>query len=135
MSRTRSSDRSMVPLSYAVDRVRPASIGLSPSLESTEAIFGVMRSPLLATTESLATQMLPPSILVWTLISPNSLITGPGGSPDKNRSEEHTSELQSRFDLVCRLLLEKKKKKKKNSIKYKKKNKRKYAGSNSMKCT
>src|SRR5699024_11245278 len=27
----------------------------------------------------------------------------------KFRSEEHTSELQSRFDLVCRLLLEKKK--------------------------
>src|SRR5699024_11532062 len=26
----------------------------------------------------------------------------------KRRSEEHTSELQSRFDLVCRLLLEKK---------------------------
>src|SRR5699024_907099 len=29
-----------------------------------------------------------------------------------DRSEEHTSELQSRFDLVCRLLLEKKKIKK-----------------------
>src|SRR5699024_11555699 len=29
---------------------------------------------------------------------------------DNGRSEEHTSELQSRFDLVCRLLLEKKKK-------------------------
>src|SRR5699024_12256875 len=29
----------------------------------------------------------------------------------KWRSEEHTSELQSRFDIVCRLLLEKKKKK------------------------
>src|SRR5207249_7414759 len=29
---------------------------------------------------------------------------------DFPRSEEHTSELQSRFDLVCRLLLEKKKK-------------------------
>src|SRR5699024_4040647 len=29
-----------------------------------------------------------------------------------DRSEEHTSELQSRFDLVCRLLLEKKKRKK-----------------------
>src|SRR5437868_10104889 len=27
----------------------------------------------------------------------------------RRRSEEHTSELQSRFDLVCRLLLEKKK--------------------------
>src|SRR6266496_6059338 len=31
---------------------------------------------------------------------------------DRQRSEEHTSELQSRRDLVCRLLLEKKKKKK-----------------------
>src|SRR5688572_31980179 len=31
-----------------------------------------------------------------------------------NRSEEHTSELQSQSNLVCRLLLEKKKKKKKN---------------------
>src|SRR5690349_22701771 len=30
------------------------------------------------------------------------------------RSEEHTSELQSRRDLVCRLLLEKKKKNKEN---------------------
>src|SRR5207249_10768225 len=29
----------------------------------------------------------------------------------RSRSEEHTSELQSRFDLVCRLLLEKKKSK------------------------
>src|SRR5438034_9325015 len=33
------------------------------------------------------------------------------------RSEEHTSELQSHSDLVCRLLLEKKKKKKKIIIK------------------
>src|SRR6478672_6866514 len=32
--------------------------------------------------------------------------------PSAARSEEHTSELQSRSDLVCRLLLEKKKKKK-----------------------
>src|SRR5438067_3544968 len=31
------------------------------------------------------------------------------GGDDLDRSEEHTSELQSRFDLVCRLLLEKKK--------------------------
>src|SRR5207249_12270458 len=30
-------------------------------------------------------------------------------APRGRRSEEHTSELQSRFDLVCRLLLEKKK--------------------------
>src|SRR5699024_12531853 len=32
----------------------------------------------------------------------------------RERSEEHTSELQSRFDLVCRLLLEKKKRTTKN---------------------
>src|SRR5699024_12105599 len=31
-----------------------------------------------------------------------------GTAYEKGRSEEHTSELQSRFDLVCRLLLEKK---------------------------
>src|SRR5260221_9680739 len=46
---------------------------------------------------------------------------GPGGQnnstraepPERfRRSEEHTSELQSHSDLVCRLLLEKKKKKK-----------------------
>src|SRR5699024_11590967 len=33
-----------------------------------------------------------------------------GSSVTYIRSEEHTSELQSRFDLVCRLLLEKKNK-------------------------
>src|SRR5438034_328861 len=33
---------------------------------------------------------------------------------NNNRSEEHTSELQSHSDLVCRLLLEKKKKRNKN---------------------
>src|SRR2546421_5415025 len=33
------------------------------------------------------------------------------GAGKSGRSEEHTSELQSRSDLVCRLLLEKKKKK------------------------
>src|SRR6185312_17381839 len=47
------------------------------------------------------------------------------GDPGQ-RSEEHTSELQSRSDLVCRLLLEKKKKKKyRLNIKKKKKKKKK----------
>src|SRR2546429_1948509 len=36
----------------------------------------------------------------------------PSSSTPASRSEEHTSELQSRLHLVCRLLLEKKKKKK-----------------------
>src|SRR5438874_9518242 len=40
-----------------------------------------------------------------------------GDRADAVRSEEHTSELQSRRDLVCRLLLEKKKKKKNKYIK------------------
>src|SRR5687768_17648138 len=41
------------------------------------------------------------------------LIVSMLGDPTPERSEEHTSELQSRLHLVCRLLLEKKKKKKK----------------------
>src|SRR6267143_6061424 len=55
-----------------------------------------------------------------------ALLTPPSASPmATTRSEEHTSELQSQFHLVCRLLLEKKKKqrrhvfctpKKKNNI-------------------
>src|SRR2546429_6343696 len=36
--------------------------------------------------------------------------SGAGRARDCGRSEEHTSELQSRLHLVCRLLLEKKKK-------------------------
>src|SRR5467141_4331282 len=40
------------------------------------------------------------------------------------RSEEHTSELQSHLNLVCRLLLEKKKKKKKQRRQKKKKKKK-----------
>src|SRR5260221_10279662 len=38
-----------------------------------------------------------------------------------NRSEEHTSELQSHSDLVCRLLLEKKKKNRRNAKRQNKK--------------
>src|SRR3989442_11499939 len=40
----------------------------------------------------------------------------PLSGTERGRSEEHTSELQSRPHLVCRLLLEKKKKKKITSI-------------------
>ena len=45
----------------------------------------------------------------------------PGNFEEDVRSEEHTSELQSRFDLVCRLLLEKKNKQKKKTTKKKNK--------------
>src|SRR2546429_2715472 len=46
----------------------------------------------------------------WALLSRKSAAASRFWS-DRNRSEEHTSELQSRLHLVCRLLLEKKKKK------------------------
>src|SRR5688572_32652275 len=41
-------------------------------------------------------------------------VAPPGGEDQGVRSEEHTSELQSQSNLVCRLLLEKKKKTKKH---------------------
>src|SRR5699024_11911467 len=52
-------------------------------------------------------------LLFKKLFSPSKLMTIIGDeipliSEKQSRSEEHTSELQSRFDLVCRLLLEKK---------------------------
>src|SRR5438105_9821229 len=69
--------------------------------------------------------------LTLALLAPRALAAEPGALPlaagaataqmaspqaiseyRRKRSEEHTSELQSRVDLVCRLLLEKKKKKK-----------------------
>src|SRR3989454_1446164 len=43
---------------------------------------------------------------------PSAQLSSCGGKGSDSRSEEHTSELQSPFNLVCRLLLEKKKKKK-----------------------
>src|SRR2546422_6656253 len=41
---------------------------------------------------------------------PDERVAAGGLAADQDRSEEHTSELQSRLHLVCRLLLEKKKK-------------------------
>src|SRR6267378_5692366 len=50
----------------------------------------------------------PPARLKWAILA--ALPQPARASPGALRSEEHTSELQSRRDLVCRLLLEKKKK-------------------------
>src|SRR5438067_9823925 len=59
-------------------------------------------SDLVVTTRQIAhTRIVMPRLFVLRL--------GLGRLIRKRRSEEHTSELQSRFDLVCRLLLEKKK--------------------------
>src|SRR6267378_5412949 len=71
--------------------------------------------------------------ITLTNTNPDTVFLGVGGCPlvffvtDARgaavvpaRSEEHTSELQSRRDLVCRLLLEKKKKKRYHDYKIKK---------------
>src|SRR5699024_12435046 len=61
-----------------------------------------------------ATRSVYDAVLTWIfrvliLLSPLSGFQPPSSFEFRDRSEEHTSELQSRFDLVCRLLLEKKK--------------------------
>src|SRR5204862_2675155 len=69
---------------------RPASVAMKRATHlETRGVCPVAGSPRISSDRRLARQ-----------ISPRSRT---------NRSEEHTSELQSRRDLVCRLLLEKKK--------------------------
>src|SRR5438132_5448418 len=58
-------------------------------------------------------RVLPPTGIPLGNIQTTFGFLDPYGSELRDRSEEHTSELQSHSDLVCRLLLEKKKKKKK----------------------
>src|SRR5699024_11730426 len=53
----------------------------------------------------------PPPVPPWWASTAPPWWSAPTSPPIGSRSEEHTSELQSRFDLVCRLLLEKKKNK------------------------
>src|SRR5437868_12255941 len=61
----------------------------------------------------------PPTMSSGSFPAPSGSIIRATATKNASRSEEHTSELQSRFDLVCRLLLEKKKKKKKKNYKNK----------------
>src|SRR6266853_6142631 len=59
-----------------------------------------------------------PSKKLWPT-KPAAPMTPPASGLSRSRSEEHTSELQSQSNLVCRLLLEKKKKKHKQHTTYK----------------
>src|SRR5437867_9409776 len=62
----------------------------------------------------LSTMMIPFPVMMVSLFTIFRWLGDVTGSPwigTFKRSEEHTSELQSPYDLVCRLLLEKKKKK------------------------
>src|SRR2546429_4788966 len=53
------------------------------------------------------TRFAPPALPTW--LFQEDLVYGMPDIEGRGRSEEHTSELQSRLHLVCRLLLEKKK--------------------------
>src|SRR2546430_4487340 len=78
----------------------PASSTRSSSLSSLAASLGTEISPLRWNIQPTApaSARFPPFLLIkWR------------NSPTNRRSEEHTSELQSQSNLVCRLLLEKKK--------------------------
>src|SRR2546427_1383513 len=74
------------------------------------SVFGAPRRP--SATVPMRLQGQTASAVTWHF---DSLPAGqPPAGLQAARSEEHTSELQSQSNLVCRLLLEKKKKKKKN---------------------
>src|SRR5207249_11241352 len=75
-----------------------------------------MPNPNIVTLPEYRTANTRPSSSRWRLLATKHSVPGACvGAADtecfvaRSRSEEHTSELQSRFDLVCRLLLEKKK--------------------------
>src|SRR5699024_11494080 len=70
------------------------------------AFFVVERPPPRSTLFPYTTLFRSPGGKLWKGRRESGVLL-PGGRGD-SRSEEHTSELQSRFDLVCRLLLEKK---------------------------
>src|SRR2546430_13475704 len=77
-------------------------------------ITGRWTRPLLSRRNSLSSRWAPASVLSGTRLRMSTAPSASGWNAFKaahlHRSEEHTSELQSQSNLVCRLLLEKKKK-------------------------
>src|SRR5437867_2553941 len=88
----------LAPLAYLI--ISAALRSMDPSLEEAARVAG---SPPLQAARRVTSPMIRPALLAAGLL--NFV---------RARSEEHTSELQSPYDLVCRLLLEKKKKQKQN---------------------
>src|SRR5207302_3868057 len=104
------------PFSYAPP---PATAIYTLSLHAALPICRIITRPRLLVLPAQARQFagkqpLPGQEILWTLQGPLAELLVSAGQriswPGSGRSEEHTSELQSRENLVCRLLLEKKKK-------------------------
>src|SRR2546427_2390244 len=78
-------------------------------------LAGVVVQPVLVHFESFKQQPLRQAVAPHKIVGPPPAVVRQremaGIDPEPARSEEHTSELQSQSNLVCRLLLEKKKKK------------------------
>src|SRR5205085_12511580 len=84
--------------------LRPPSSTLFPSRRSSDLLLPVAAAEALAPLEVDLRDPLD------VLVAVHLWDDDPDGSASQRRSEEHTSELQSQSNLVCRLLLEKKKK-------------------------
>src|SRR5699024_10693834 len=92
-----------VSLATAVDRTRTGDLWLFRGRTTADRLIQTLtNAPVNHVGVAIVLEDMPP--LIWHAEMGRSL------TDVWTRSEEHTSELQSRFDLVCRLLLEKKKK-------------------------
>src|SRR5207249_9500461 len=96
----------------AEHRARLGGRGRLGHSDSERISMGVVRSP--ASVSRIELSALSRTMVGWCRAASSGVIWArrPDTIPPSSckRSEEHTAELQSRFDLVCRLLLEKKKK-------------------------
>src|SRR5699024_11500854 len=103
-------------LSYFVAYSVSCSFPTRRSSDLTNVVAAVSQVLLLVSARRIMVQRQKQNKAMWCVENEYTRIRGANchlGRGDvirRMRSEEHTSELQSRFDLVCRLLLEKKKK-------------------------
>src|SRR5438132_10027593 len=102
-----------LPNEVCAVRLYPSPCGICTRMDENEVFNRMSRQPLVG---RLAVTAIPPFWLSTLIFPPIPSSVTPAkdvltfASPFTFRSEEHTSELQSHSDLVCRLLLEKKKK-------------------------
>src|SRR2546422_2956757 len=93
-----------------VVRVKVLALGFFPSAIATAPVKPVATFPKASSARTFTAGVIWWSATVVLGCVPNTSWVAAPGVMVKPRSEEHTSELQSRLHLVCRLLLEKKKK-------------------------